>query len=280
MFYSVKSFEMKTTLLLTIISLKLALTSCFAQYISSTVLQSFNPTVNLCAPNQVVLKIEIEIGPTPVTLTNLAINTNGTSSPNPDISNAKLYYYNDSTSLNLNQAVLLGTCYNPWTTAFSFLITPMANYSGMSSFSSLAPGKNYFWVTYDISCMAMPGNFVGACFESVSANGNAFIPLLSCPGGYPVIVNPTGLNENSDEPIHSIYPVPSNGNISIQLNMDLAKTISIELLDITGKKLDLLFEGIPEENELNFSLEKYPSGIYMIRSSSEGKVRLNKVAVL
>jgi len=257
--------------------------SCFAQYISSDNLQSFNPAVNICNTNQSIHRIEIEIGTLPVILNNLTFNTNGSSSPATDIINAKLYYYNDSNLFNLSQAILIGTFNMPWITNYTFLTPPNAQYSGMSSFSGLVPGKNYFWITYDISCGAIPGNFVAACFVDGSVNGSgSFIPTSNCQGGVSTIITaPTGLNENYYKPVSRIYPIPTNGNISIELNTDNNKSISIEFLDITGKKLKTLFEGMLRDNEsaLNLSLHNYTSGIYLLRSNYEGKVSMNKVII-
>ena len=276
---------MKSNLLTFIVIFFIASTTCDAQYISSTVLQSFNPAVYRCSTNQSIIRVEIEIGPTPVTITSLEFNTNFSSNPLTDIINSKLYFYNDSSFLDLNQATLIGT-YNPtpfsWATNFIFL-SPSLFYSGMNTFNGLVPGKNYFWLTYDIHCTATLGNSVGACFVGGIADGLLFTSSQSCPAGFPQIdPAPTGLQENLNNPVLNIYPVPTSNNISIDLKASITKPISIELLDITGKKIDTLFEGIPQANEsvLDFSVAKYPSGIYLIRSSCEGKVSLNKISIL
>ena len=167
-----------------------------AQYITSKADQAYNPIVYYNSANEKILRIEVEIGPAQVTMTDMEFNTNGTTNPINDISLAKLWYYNDSSSFNIALATLIGTFVSPWATNFMFLTIPNANYSGMSSFNSLAPGKNYFWLTFNTPFSATVGDYLDACYVSCKANAVNYIPTVSCPTGSGVISFPTNISEN------------------------------------------------------------------------------------
>lgn len=165
-------------------------------YLSSALIfQNTAPT----APNQVNqdivgLRITTVGAGTALGIRDLVFNTNGSTNPVSDITNAKLWFTGGTNFFDPNVAILLGTVPNPWATNYTFLAT---------AFSGLDNGDNYFWVTYDISPGANIGDFVdGDCvgFNSITSGS----PTARVP-------NPATLA--GSRPIDLVYcqPIYSSG---------------------------------------------------------------------
>ncbi|MBL0340733.1 MAG: hypothetical protein IPP71_07340 [Bacteroidetes bacterium] len=130
-----------------------------------------------------ILRIEVEIGAAPVTLTNMIFNSNGSSNPVNDLIKAQLWHYNDSTALDTSLGLLIGT-YNLISLGNFAMLMPSAYYAGMSSFSGMTPSqKNYLWLTIDISPNATLCNYVDADFVYLYADGMIKFPSISSPPG-------------------------------------------------------------------------------------------------
>lgn len=70
-----------------------------------------------------------------------------------------------------------------------------------------------------------------------------------------------------------VYPNPSSGGFNVTLETEF-KRVKVELLDITGKRI----QSIPvftEEGKtlIRVDLSDYPDGIYLLQLESEGEVR-------
>lgn len=159
-------------------------------YVSSTVTQHNTTPVYLGDVNKEIIRLEIntEGNISPFSLTQLNLNTLGSSNPVTDISSAKIFYTgSDSTFDSLQQ--FGSTTLNP---NGSFIV---------SGSQQLVFGKNYFWLCYDINSTATAGNVVdGQCTQLVlSGSGGTRIPSVQLPLGSRTILcrEFIGSNQNS-----------------------------------------------------------------------------------
>ena len=80
---------------------------------------------------------------------------------------------------------------------------------------------------------------------------------------------PTGINDY-EEGFISLYPNPTSGSITIQLNAIISTTdAEIQLFDVYGKRLQIM--SISSDNA-EIDLSQYAPGIYLIELTINGKV--------
>ena len=119
-------------------------------YSTSTVTQNNTSAFSKPSVNTEVIGIQVVTSGslTPLTVTNFTLNTNGSTSPGTDITNAKLWYTG---------------IINSFTT--SSLVGSFASPNGTFTINSsqvLAPGTNYFWLTYDVPVSATTSDVIDA----------------------------------------------------------------------------------------------------------------------
>ncbi|MFW6019874.1 MAG: BNR-repeat neuraminidase N-terminal domain-containing protein, partial [Bacteroidales bacterium] len=121
-----------------------------------------------------ILRIEVNTtgAQNPIDITELVFNTSNSDNPASDIDQAKLFYTGSNTTFNTNQQI------------GNAVTNPNGNFSFQTSLQ-LEPGKNVFWLTYDIASNATPDNIVDALAESITINGNN-----------ETIANPQSSNDN------------------------------------------------------------------------------------
>ena len=154
-------------------------------YQSSTTTQTITTDVAPNSVNQQIIGIEIVMNGdiTPLSVTSFSFNTNGSTNPTGDISNAKLYY---TGSLGYFEAVnQFGSTTN----------NPNGNFN-ITGTQALINGTNYFWLCYDIAAEAGLGNYVDAQCTSITIgtpktpsvtnpDGNRKIAIVYCDAGSP-----------------------------------------------------------------------------------------------
>ena len=133
--------------------------------------------------NQAILRIDINTtGSTnPLVVSQFTFNANGTTNIS-DIANADVYYTGSSTTFAPN--LLFGSA-----------AATLANFSVTGS-QALAEGNNYFWLVYDISPAATPGNVIDAELVNMTIGGVVRTPTTSAPAGNKMIVGPLAGNYN------------------------------------------------------------------------------------
>jgi hypothetical protein len=158
-------------------------------YQSSTVAQIAG-TVLVGVADQSILDIQVVMNGslTPLSLTQLNLNINGTTLP-ADISNAKVYY--TGVSPVFSNAVQFGsTVANP---TVPFTVTGDQLLTG---------GTNHFWLAYDISPTAVSGNFVDGECTSITVGGTPYTPDITAPDG----------SRQIKLPLSGVYTVGDGGN--------------------------------------------------------------------
>ncbi len=258
-------------------------TELSAQYIASTATQASTAPVNQGARKEMILRVEVEIGATPVTLTKMQFNTIGSTNPITDIVNARLWFYNDSTALDTSLGLLIGTYTPPHGTNWQML-SASSQYVGPPSFSGMIPSqKNYFWLTYDINPNAILCDTIDGTIVEMFADGIPYAPTITSPAGYRVI-SPciTGLEDPLIENTVSVFPNPAQDDIRITYSSNKQENLTIELYNVTGSKVVTLFDGNIQTafSEITFSLSNFPSGVYYLNCVSDKRVFVKKIMKL
>jgi hypothetical protein len=171
-------------------------------YVSSTVTQTNIADVLRGTANTQMIGIEMVMtgNQTPLTLESVSFNTTGTTNPGTDISNAKLW----STS---------GSCTYATSTQLGSSPNGAFTVSGLST--TLTPGPNYLWLTYDVNSGATVDNFIDAECTSITINGIPYTPSITAPTGNRKIVGPMSgtLHIGVGKDFNTISSAVSNLNI-------------------------------------------------------------------
>ncbi len=128
--------------------------------------------------NQEVLRIKISTqnASAPLSLSSLKLNTAGTTNTG-NLLNARVYSTGGSGTFS--PAVQFGSTVN----------TPNGVFYVNGS-QTLNPGTNYFWVVYDVSATATPGNSMDARLDSVVIGSTYHAPANGDPAGNRTILDP------------------------------------------------------------------------------------------
>jgi hypothetical protein len=90
-----------------------------------------------------------------------------------------------------------------------------------------------------------------------------------------------GIHENSLKTLGiKIFPNPVKGHFNVEFFIDKAGKVKVELLDLSGKVIQLLFEGQKEKGNHGLILKMNPaSGLYLLNINLEHSARATKVVV-
>lgn len=122
-------------------------------------------------------------------------------------------------------------------------------------------------ITTDInSNIIVTGNYTnsinfGTTTLTNAGNGDIFIAKLDAL---------TGINALNNEENFSVYPNPSDGNYSIELNSEKNETITISLFDLNGKLMDSInWNVVSGTNTIHPSWNSLAAGIYLVKILGE-----------
>ena len=82
--------------------------------------------------------------------------------------------------------------------------------------------------------------------------------------------------------ISSIYPNPFNSYITIRMHNTTEVSLSLDVYDLSGRIVETLINGIihPGKNEITWSANGQPSGIYIFKFAYENKMKIRKAIFL
>jgi hypothetical protein len=85
--------------------------------------------------------------------------------------------------------------------------------------------------------------------------------------------NATGINTADADVVHGIYPNPSNGNFTVEMNSDKTQSVTLSITSMIGQQL----KAIPQElnsgiNILNVKNLDLPHGTYLMSVIANGKI--------
>jgi hypothetical protein len=80
----------------------------------------------------------------------------------------------------------------------------------------------------------------------------------------------------------SVYPNPARGLLNIELNSPYAFKITLKLFDCIGRVVKTIFDGEVNAgaNEFSITLRELATGIYFVRTETEGYTKTKKVILL
>lgn len=90
-----------------------------------------------------------------------------------------------------------------------------------------------------------------------------------------------GLEHNEFLNYIEVFPNPASNNLTVNYNLKASGTLKIELLDISGRLIDSVFEGIRPagEHSQNMQVTDLSAGIYFVRLSVDGDQTTRKLVV-
>lgn len=196
-------------------------------YVSSTTTQSSTASVAAGTITQQIIRVQVvTTGQTsPLSLTQLDLNTNGSTNPGTDIDSAKVYYTGTSTTFST-------------TTKFgSTVASPNGNYSVTGS-QQLAGGltntNNYFWIVYDIKCGATPANVVDGECVGITVGTNQ-VPTVTAPVGTRSVTAATSTAvTNQPSTAVAVAGTMNNQILRVQLTSCAGATVSSINFNTTG----------------------------------------------
>ena len=203
----------------------------------------------------------------------------------------------DTVSSCVSYTTISGNTYTSTGTYFDTLQTV----SGCDSILTLNLTINNVNTSVTTNVDSMTSNAISATYQWLDCdNGFSFISgetnqlfVASATGRYAVAVtengctdtsacftytNTTGLNEMDKNSMISIFPNPSNGTFTI--SSDIADNdFQIKIFNIEGKIVKDLKYNNSVLNGIQFSLENQISGLYMIQTTTENDVFINRLVI-
>jgi Flp pilus assembly secretin CpaC len=68
-----------------------------------------------------------------------------------------------------------------------------------------------------------------------------------------------------------LYPNPVNDILNVQFDMEKAAQVQFSILDITGRVVEQMGMNLPTGvQHLDFQVDNYPSGLYLLSIQTEG----------
>jgi len=82
-------------------------------------------------------------------------------------------------------------------------------------------------------------------------------------------------NPNPSEPV--IYPNPTTGELILQSKYFQNGQLHIDLFDMNGNLLKVLFDGVYTQGDLRFDISFVATGIYILKANQNNSVKTFKV---
>ncbi len=148
-------------------------------YSSSAVIQATTAPVLRNTTNNPVIVVAVTMSGSisPLTLTQLNLNTTGTTNPLGDIENAKVFFTGNSASFST-------------ATPFGSVVPSPNGSFNVSGTQELLGNVNYFWITYDVKAGANLGNTIDGECTQLTIAGTDYIPSPTAPAGSRIIKDP------------------------------------------------------------------------------------------
>jgi len=221
-------------------------TVMYAQYIASIVEQVSSSVIAAGSVNNPIIRIKIDVGPTPIDLYALFLNTVGSTNPSTDIDSTKIFYTDSSNIFSITTQYLGGTF-------------------------PLNSGTNYFWFAYDISSAAIICDTLDATCNTVYVTDGTQTPSVTDPLGFGVIGNcATGINSNDlFSYTTKIYPNPSTGKFTIEVKRDNVQGTILEIYNVLEEKI---YSAQINSDKTEIDLTKQPKGIHFYQLQSDWKI--------
>ena len=79
----------------------------------------------------------------------------------------------------------------------------------------------------------------------------------------------------------NIYPNPASNNVSVNIDLNEAAEVLVDVADITGKQVAVILNGkVKGKTSHQFNTNLLPNGIYFVRLQANGKTSTQKISVI
>lgn len=139
-------------------------------------------------------------------------------------------------------------------------------FMGMAIMDNIVSDDYYYWF---VDSILQPLVIYGI----TTIDGTAQTPVLR----YQPIGSPTSINHINNADFVSIYPVPSNGNITIKIEKDLNSLNKIEVINSKGQ---IVYENSdPKSKEYQVNLTQFSKGEYFVKTIFKDKEVINEIVL-
>jgi agmatine/peptidylarginine deiminase len=119
--------------------------------------------------------------------------------------------------------------------------------------------------------------------EGYAVDGKVQVRPMPAPDGYWKfrILTPTGINEEALTFVRRPFPNPSHGITCIPLRIARPGFMSVQLMDVTGRVIENIHEGMVMPGERNFFTDTshLATGIYTVKVSHNGRTESARILV-
>lgn len=123
---------------------------------------------------------------------------------------------------------------------------------------------------------------IGGSSHTVFYNANNTVNAAAMQNAIDMAITATGINENTASLNNlNVFPNPSDKSSEIQFHLAKSSSVSIELFNLEGKKLNQLFSGemAAGENKVGVSTSELAVGMYLVKLNYDGKSRFVNLVV-
>lgn len=202
---------------------------------------------------------------------------------NPGAAFTFQYAYARQTSSHNDELKIQGSkdCGATWQDIYVMSAAYMANGSGGTSSAAYIPSAEQ-WKFYDLSLHPNWNNYVNSPavklrfkFKAAGFGNNLYLDAIN-------LSVPTGVNELSKAILFSLYPNPSNGEVTLSFRLSDAAIVQARVLDLLGKEVEDTQEYKFSNGEQNISInqnETLSKGIYIVELTVNGARLCKKFSV-
>lgn len=178
-------------------------------------------------------------------------------------------------------------CGGSWSTIYSMNANTMQNGSGGIGTTDFVPASNE-WKTYTLSAHPLWQNFKSSpnvmlrfnFIEGGSGNGNNI--YLDAVNWYTGAGTTVGINELTKSISLSMYPNPTNGETDLKFNLHDAASVSVSVMDVTGREVLPSITAHYNAGEQIISINKdnaLSKGVYFVNVSLNGAKMSRKLVI-
>ena len=111
------------------------------------------------------------------------------------------------------------------------------------------------------------------CYQAKDPSGNTTPEVCRI---VKVVYTKTDIAENAGNNV-LIYPNPTNGNVTVFVNLNLNEEVTVSVTDMMGKELMILNRGDLTSQQFEVNLSDYSSGVYFIKVQTATNTYLEKL---
>jgi hypothetical protein len=89
-----------------------------------------------------------------------------------------------------------------------------------------------------------------------------------------------GVTQNAFSKGISLYPSPSTGKVSLNLNLEKVSPVVVEVYNLTGEKVASFSEGAISSTVLNYDLTSLSNGLYTVKIIANDEVAVKQLQII